>query len=181
MIEVTGEIVIDRPAEEVFDFVANQENEPQYNPKMRVAKKMTDGPIGVGTLFRAEMTGRGRVVAMTIELTEFERPRRLAERVRMEAMDLTGGQSFEPVEHRTRMIWSWNLEPHGVLRFLGPVVAAMGRRQERRIWTQLKQLLEDSPAHRNRPSKLGAWRPPSGRYSTPPATRGESPTLVQAD
>ena len=72
MIEVTGEIVIDRPAEEVFDFVANQENEPQYNPKMRVAKKMTDGPIGVGTLFRAEMTGRGRVVAMTIELTEFE-------------------------------------------------------------------------------------------------------------
>ena len=134
MIEVTGEIVIDRPAEEVFDFVANQENEPQYNPKMRVAKKMTDGPIGVGTLFRAEMTGRGRVVAMTIELTEFE-GRAVAERVRMEAMDLTGGLSFEPVEHRTRMIWSWNLEPHGVLRFLGPVVAAMGRRQERRIWT----------------------------------------------
>lgn len=91
---------------------------------------MTDGPIGVGTLFRAEMTGRGRVVPMTVELTEFERPRRLAERVHMNAMDLTGGLIFEPVDGRTRMIWFWNLEPRGIL--------------------------EDSPANRNRPSEREA-------------------------
>ena len=42
----------------------------------------------------------------------------------------------------TRMRWSWTLEPRGVLRFLGPILASMGRRQERRIWTSLKQLLE---------------------------------------
>jgi hypothetical protein len=59
MVEVQGEIVIDRPPEEVFDFVADEENEPQYNPQMRLARKMTEGPIGVGTSFYAEMT-RGR-------------------------------------------------------------------------------------------------------------------------
>jgi uncharacterized protein YndB with AHSA1/START domain len=142
MIEVKGEIVIERPVDEVFDFVANEENEPQYNPQMRLAQKITDGAIGVGTSYRAEMTGRGRAVSMTIEFTEYDRPRRLAEQVQMKSMDLTGGLSFDPVDGGTRMRWSWDLEPHGVLRFMRPIVASMGRRQERRIWTNLKQLLE---------------------------------------
>jgi uncharacterized protein YndB with AHSA1/START domain len=142
MVEVQGEIVIHRPSDEVFDFVADEENEPRYNPQMRLAKKVTEGPIGVGTSFRAEMTGRGRVVPMTIQFTEYERPHRIAERVQMKAMDLTGGLSFEPVDGGTRMRWSWNLEPHGILRFMGPLVALMGRRQEQRIWTGLKHLLE---------------------------------------
>jgi uncharacterized protein YndB with AHSA1/START domain len=142
MVEVQGEIVIARRPEDVFDFVADEENEPRYNPQMRLAKKLTDGPIGVGTTFKAEMTGRGRVVPMMIQFTEFDRPRRLAERVQMTAMDLTGGLTFEPVDGATRMRWSWNLEPHGALRFMSPVVATMGRRQERRIWTSLKQFLE---------------------------------------
>jgi uncharacterized protein YndB with AHSA1/START domain len=142
MVQVAGEIVIDRPPDEVFDFVANEENEPRYNPQMRLAKKTTDGPIGVGTTFQAEMTGRGRVVPMTIEFTEFDRPLRLAERVHMEAMDLAGGLTFEPVDGRTRMSWSWDMQARGFMRFLGPLVGAMGRRQERRIWTQMKRLLE---------------------------------------
>jgi hypothetical protein len=81
-------------------------------------------------------------VPMTIRFTEFDRPRRLAEWVQMTTMVLTGGLTFEPLDGATRMRWSWNLEPHGTLRFMSPVVAAMGRRQERRIWTSLKQLLE---------------------------------------
>jgi uncharacterized protein YndB with AHSA1/START domain len=142
MVEVKGDILIERPAEEVFDFVANQENEPQYNPEMRVAKKTTEGPIGVGTSFHAEMTGRGRVVPMTIRVTEFERPRLIRERVEMQSMDLTGGLDFEPIENGTRMRWHWDLRPNGALRLMGPLVASMGRRQERRIWTGLKWLLE---------------------------------------
>jgi uncharacterized protein YndB with AHSA1/START domain len=142
MVEVRGEIVIDRPPDEVFDFVADEENEPQYNPQMRLAKKITAGPVGVGTSFRAEMTGRGRVVPMTIEFTEFDRPHRLSEHVHMKSMDLTGGITFERVDGGTRMRWSWSLQPRGVLKFMGPLVASMGRRQELRIWTSLKRLLE---------------------------------------
>jgi hypothetical protein len=79
---------------------------------------------------------------MTIRVTEFERPRRIRERVEMQSMDLTGGLDFEPTDDGTRMRWHWDLRPNGVLRFMGPLVASMGRRQERRIWTGLKRLLE---------------------------------------
>jgi uncharacterized protein YndB with AHSA1/START domain len=169
MVEVNGEILIERPVEQVFDFVANQENEPQYNPEMRVAKKITEGPIGVGTSFHAEMTGRGRVVPMTIWVTEFERPHQIRERVEMRSMDLTGGLDFEPIDGGTRMRWHWDLSPSGVLRFMGPLVAGMGRRQEQRIWSGLKRVLESRASVLNGPTSATARRASIPRYSRTPA------------
>jgi hypothetical protein len=32
MADINGEIIIHRPVEEVFDFVADERNEPRYNP-----------------------------------------------------------------------------------------------------------------------------------------------------
>jgi hypothetical protein len=52
MAEIEGEILIGRSVEDVFDFVADQRNEPQYNPRMVRAAKVTDGPVGTGTVFR---------------------------------------------------------------------------------------------------------------------------------
>ena len=142
MVHVEGEIVIDRPAEEVFDFVADERNEPRYNPKMRRAELISDGPIGVGTRFEAETVSMGRAVEMVIEFTGFERPRRIEETVHMSSMDLQGGLTFDPVPGGTRMRWAWNVQPRGVLKVMGPLVARMGRRQELTIWTGLKHLLE---------------------------------------
>ena len=34
MARIDGEIVINRPVEEVFDFAADERNEPRYNPRM---------------------------------------------------------------------------------------------------------------------------------------------------
>ena len=45
---VKGDIVINRPIDEVFDFVADERNEPKYNPQMKLAQMVTQGPIGVG-------------------------------------------------------------------------------------------------------------------------------------
>jgi hypothetical protein len=53
-----GEIVIERPREEVFEFVANRENDPRYNSEMRVAKKLIEGLIGAGTSFSQETSSR---------------------------------------------------------------------------------------------------------------------------
>jgi deazaflavin-dependent oxidoreductase (nitroreductase family) len=142
MVRIAGEIIIDRPVEEVFDVVADARNEPRYNPRLRHAEQITTGPIGVGTRFRAETMMMGRAVPMTIEFTAFERPRRLASSTRMATMDIDGALIFDPVPGGTRMRWTWNLRPRGLLRLLGPLVARMGRRQEEAIWTGLKRYLE---------------------------------------
>ena len=57
-------------------------------------------------------------------------------------MDLHGTLTFDPDPAGTRMRWSWDLQPGGVLTLLGPLIAAVGRRQENAIWTGLKHHLE---------------------------------------
>jgi len=142
MVRIEGEILINRPVEEVFDFVADERNEPRYNPRMRRAEQISDGPIGAGTRFRAETVSMGRTVEMVIEFVGYERPRRLASSTHMSSMDLQGALTFDPVPDGTRMRWSWDVEPRGILKLMSPLVARMGRRQEETIWTGLKHLLE---------------------------------------
>jgi hypothetical protein len=58
---IEGEITIARPAETVFDFAADQRNEPRYNPRMVRAEKVTGGPVGNGTVFRSAVRAAGRL------------------------------------------------------------------------------------------------------------------------
>ncbi len=63
MARIEGEIVIGRPVDVVFDYVADQSNEPQYNPYMVRADKITPGPVGKGTQFRSAVAFMGRTAA----------------------------------------------------------------------------------------------------------------------
>lgn len=143
MAHFSGSVTIARAPEDVFDFVADERNEPRYNPEMTTVQKLTDGPIGVGTRWRATVVSRGRPLSMEIEVTEFSRPARLGSVTRMTTARITGGLTFAPAAGGTLMSWSWNLEPKGAMRLLGPVFGAVGRKQEERIWRSLKQLLEE--------------------------------------
>jgi carbon monoxide dehydrogenase subunit G len=138
---VEGDILINRPIDEVFDFVADERNEPKYNPRMTVAEMVTPGPIGVGSKFHCVMTGAG-ATDVAVEFTEFVRPRRLGSTSHISNMDINGTLLFEPQGQRTRLKWLWNIEPRGFLKLLGPMVRRMGERQELAIWTGLKKVME---------------------------------------
>lgn len=138
MAHVAGQILIHRPVEEVFDYVSDERNEPSYNPKMTRVEKLSDGPVGAGTVFRAEVGGAD----MTIEWTRFEPPRRLGLRAHLDVMEIDGDLTIEPAESGAVMHWDWELHPRGAMRLLGPVIGWMGRRQEREIWLNLKRVME---------------------------------------
>jgi len=142
MARVEGEIVMNRPVEEVFDFVADERNEPRYNPRMRDAEQISEGPIDLGTRFRTELETMGRTMPMIVEFTGYERPQRLASVTRSSMMETEGALTFESVPGGTRMCWSWDVRPRGALRLMAPLVGVIGRRQEQRIWGNLKRLLE---------------------------------------
>lgn len=146
MAHVDGEIIINRRVEDVFDFVADERNEPLYNREMLRCELISDEPIGVGSRFKAIMSMRGKPVEVTIEFTVYDRPHVLASVSRVSSMDIEGQLVFEPIPDGTRMHWSWKLTPHGFLRLMTPLVARMGRQQERRIWTNLKHYVEERPA-----------------------------------
>ena len=145
MSRIEGEIVIGRPVDVVFDYVADQRNEPRYNPDMVRSEKITPGPVGKGTQFRSAVRSRGRTAEMLIEYTGYERPALLTSTTTMQQADFGYTLRFEPDASGTRMRWSGQVRPKGAYRLLGPVITWLGTRQERRIWASLKQHLEAHP------------------------------------
>ncbi len=140
MARVTGSITIAAPPERVFDTAADSRNEPTFNPAMTRADLLTPEPVGLGSRFRAQM-GRADM-EMLVELTEFDRPHRLASVTTSAAMTTSGTLTFTPDGVGTRMAWDWEVNPRGWFRLLGPLMGPLGRRMERRIWTGLKHHLE---------------------------------------
>jgi hypothetical protein len=118
MVRIDGEIIINRPVDAVFEFVADERNEPRYNPRMLRVEKLSPGPIGLGTRFRTAMTSRPRPAEMTIEWIGYDPPRRLASWTHLSTMEIRGALTFDPVPEGTRMRWSWVVQPGGVFKLL---------------------------------------------------------------
>ena len=143
MARIEGEIMIDRSVEVVFDYVADQSNEPQYNPHMVRAEKITPGPVGKGTRFRSAVASMGRKAEMLIECTGYDRPALLASTTTMRQANINYTLAFEPTTVGTRMRWAGEVRPKGAYRLLGPLITWLGTRQEQRIWASLKKHLEN--------------------------------------
>ncbi|HEY3447959.1 MAG TPA: SRPBCC family protein [Myxococcales bacterium] len=140
MARIHGEITIARKVEEVFDFVSDECNEPRYNPQMLSVEKLSPGPIGSGTQFRVQMKSGP---PMLLEFTTFERPLRLGSHTSFSKVTIDGELTFEGRGDSTLMYWDWTITPSGALKILTPFIVWMGRRQETRIWSDLKRCLEE--------------------------------------
>lgn len=153
MTRVTGSLTIARPVHEVFATVADQRNEPRFNPKMSNVTQLTDGPIGLGTRFAATLLSRGRPLPVTIEYTGFEPPRLLGSRSTINGAVAEGLIRCEPTPEGTHFSWDWHVTVPGAPRVAEPLIGAIGRRQERAIWEGLRRLLEDG-AEATAPARL---------------------------
>ncbi|WP_353507467.1 SRPBCC family protein [Intrasporangium sp.] len=142
MPRIAGEIMIDAPVDEIFDLVADERNEPKYNPRILRAEKVTEGPLGPGSRFVAEPKSMGAKGAMTLEVLEYERPHRLHNLVRSSYLQVDGTVTLEEVADATRLTWDWDMDLVGPLRLLTPLLAAIGPRWERRNWVGLKDYVE---------------------------------------
>jgi NAD(P)-dependent dehydrogenase (short-subunit alcohol dehydrogenase family) len=134
---MVGQVRVARPVTEVFDRAAD---EPSWNPAMTSVAWLTPPPLGVGSRYRAVM---GRRWSVDVEITQFDRPRRLASRTSSSWMSTEGAITFaEDAAGGTVLRWDWDYRLHGPVRLLGPAFAAVGGRWERKNWERLRDLLE---------------------------------------
>jgi uncharacterized protein YndB with AHSA1/START domain len=142
MTRISGHVEIDAPVEEVFDLVADERNEPRYNPRILSAEKLTAGLVGEGSCFVAQPKGMGPRGRMTLDIVDYDRPRRLHNRVRSPYMEVDGTLTFEETADRTRLSWDWDMVLVGPMKVLSPVLAVTGPSWELRNWVGLKHNVE---------------------------------------
>ncbi|NND01660.1 MAG: hypothetical protein HKN91_02635 [Acidimicrobiia bacterium] len=71
-------IYIDRPAQDVFNFVMDLGRTPEWRPRMSGAEWITPGPPGVGSKFRVSAKALLYTFNFELEVTEWDPPRYFA-------------------------------------------------------------------------------------------------------
>ncbi|WP_350275699.1 SRPBCC family protein [Kribbella sp. HUAS MG21] len=142
MTHIEGQTQFRRSPAALFDFLADPRHEPQYNPLVVYAEKLTPGPIGPGTRFRQRIRRFGRTDEIVIDLVDAERPDRLTWRIDSAGLRVHGRQTVTATGDGSSVHWEWDFHLRGVLRLLGPLVGLAGRRLERRVWSDMQRHLD---------------------------------------
>jgi carbon monoxide dehydrogenase subunit G len=124
-------IAVERPIEEVFAFLADGENDRKFSPRVQEISKATDGPPGLGTIYRSTVKDAGMTTKREFELTEFQQPTRIrwAERSKNVVTAPEGGYDLEPAgEGKTQLSFHNVLEGHG----FGKLIAGFALRSARK-------------------------------------------------
>src|SRR4051794_35548453 len=74
---LTGTIVINRPVEDVFAFLADGENDIKFSPRLTSIQRGTPDALGVGTTYVSTAREMGMNTKHEFRITEFEAPHRI--------------------------------------------------------------------------------------------------------
>ena len=110
-------VVVDRPIEDVFAFLADGENDPKFSPRVLEMAKTTPGPPAVGTRYASTVKDAGMKTKREFEYTEFVAPTKIrwTERSKNVVTATEGGYDLAPEGTGTRVTLYNVLEGHGVI------------------------------------------------------------------
>lgn len=125
---LSDSVTIAAPIELVFDGWADLERSPEHQKATIERSRLTDGPLGAGTRFRAVDQWPGRKVTFDMELTDYQRPTLIAARWE-EPMNGAWQARFAGEGSGTRMEFETTIEPTGVMGLLEPLIRPWAKRQ----------------------------------------------------
>lgn len=142
MIDVDDSIAIACPVEVVFDFVADQRNAPLWQDGLTVVRRITDGPMGVGTKHQASRKFLGRTMELTNEYVEYQPNKTVAFTGVSGPTRFTTSYQVEPTTDGTKVTCRMRMDNRGLFKLADPVIAASLRRDFAANFRKLKSLLE---------------------------------------
>jgi uncharacterized protein YndB with AHSA1/START domain len=146
VIDLKTTVEISRPVAEVFAFVADHTNAPRWQNGLSEVRRLTDGPLGVGTEHEFIRRFAGRKVATRNRFVAYEEARYVE--FEIPAGWLTGRASYltEPSRSDTVLTSRMQFYAHGPLALLEPMLTRLLARDCRRDEACLKRLLEHEAA-----------------------------------
>ena len=137
-------LVIDRPVEDVWNYMTDISNMPRWEDSGAVWKQMSDGPIQVGTSIQSSITKLGRTVTFDLRVTEFEPNRTFSVEV---VAGRTRGTKLSyllvPVEdHKTRLSRVMDAQGYGIAKLLQPLAGPITKRTGALEARNLKRIME---------------------------------------
>jgi uncharacterized protein YndB with AHSA1/START domain len=134
-------VVIARPIEDVFGFLSDLENIPKWNYAIVETRKISEGPVGVGTTYRQVRSVPSRSEEH-LEITIYNPPRQLEIRGQLGPFASRLVYALDAIPEGTRVTNTVEVELGGPGRLLGRVAVPRVRDAVAANLRKLKELLE---------------------------------------
>ena len=143
MASFTNVVAINRPAHEVFAFLADLENVPKWNYAITETRKTSPGEVGVGTTY--EQTRSIPTPSREhLTITDFQPDRHLAVEGTLARYPARLEYTVDEHDGVTRLTNTVDLELTGAAKLLGGVAAGRIRRAVAENLEVLKRLLDSA-------------------------------------
>ena len=139
-------IFINRPQQEVFDFLSNPANNAQWQSSNQSAEWTSEGPVGVGSTYRSVGRFLGRKMDSTIEVTIWDPPNQFGSKVVSGPVPFESTGSLESQENGTQLTVTFQAEIGGFFKIAEGLVGKQGEKQFDADLGALKLLLEAGQA-----------------------------------
>jgi uncharacterized protein YndB with AHSA1/START domain len=141
-------IMIERPINEVFEYVSTPENDPTWVSVSLRHERTTPGPMRVGTTTEEVVKILGQTASNTWEVTDYQPPTGIAYRATSGLLPGTAIRlRLEPVGGGTKLTHAVDLEPRGIYyKVMAPIIPWVAQRLLDSLDRTLKNLLEVEPS-----------------------------------
>lgn len=154
MINAEKSIVINCPVEEVFAFVGDQRNTPQWQSGLVEVKRLTDGPPGIGTKHTFIRSFMGRKMEASNEYVAYEPGRVITFKTISGPVPLEASYLFESVAGGTNLTSRIAMDAKGLVSLAEPLIARSLRREMDAAFIALKELLETRAVAPSQPAAV---------------------------
>jgi uncharacterized protein YndB with AHSA1/START domain len=142
MARAEASVVINRPVQELWDYLSDVSNVPVWMSYVLEAEQTSEGPLGVGTKFQGVSHFLGRRIQRTSEVTQIEPNSGWKEKVSAPPIAFEESYIFESVEGGTESTFVVDGHSGGFFRLTDPIVVRMMQRDIEANVGNLKDILE---------------------------------------
>jgi uncharacterized membrane protein len=135
-------ITIDKPVEDVFAFTTDIEKLTKWSSVFKSVKRLSDGPVGIGTKDELTVEFVGQKIETTTEVTAYDPPNRYAYKSISGPLPFENTVLFTPAGTGTKVDLILEGEPEGLFKLAGPVFQPLAKKQLEDQLKTLKKVIE---------------------------------------
>ena len=133
---------IARSPQDVFEVISNPTEATKFLDNITESRKLTDGPIAVGTMFRETRVVSGKEASADLLVSAYEPNTHVGISTEAEGIKVDYHYHLSPEGGGTRLTWICELEASGLRKMMLPMVAAIMKKEDGDHLQRLKTYLE---------------------------------------
>jgi len=142
MSRIEESIELNCPVEKAFTVTTDAGSWNKWQSIIPKAEQTSQGPVGIGTMFKGTSRLIGRTMKWTANATEYEPNRKFGKNITTGSVFIEQHNTDNPTKEGLRFTIAYNVTVNGFLKLLSPIMVSSMLKELKKSLGNLKQILE---------------------------------------